>query len=457
LRRTLPVPRAALFAAALAFSVAPPRAGAGDEPAPDAPARSPEERARRIAAEKERRAAEEKAFVASVNAAIDRGKAWLVSQQAGDGTFPGYSRPNHAVNVQDLGVQSLCLLTLVKCGSVESDPELKKGLTALRASYKARKSSGALKTYSAACFVMLLDALYGPPPARRADGDGRGGEPGWRPAAPSPLSPWAAEEIRYVVEHLASYVQDGYWPYPGPPGKGGHEDLSNTQYALLAFQAASRCGVEAPAAVFERALEALLAKQQETGPETPRWVENPAYEPGDDDRYGEFLRGGPDVARGWGYGTKPAKDAREKKVSPTGSMTAAGISSLCIVKDRLRALNALPKDAGARIDRALLDGVAWLGRHFAVDANPGGAAQWLHYYLYGVERAGAYLGARTFGKHDWYREGARFLVGTQGADGGWPGDAEPPQRALDTCFALLFLERATVPPTKSVAPTTTGD
>ena len=81
---------------------------------------------------------------------------------------------------------------------------------------------------------------------------------------------------------------------------------------------------------------------------------------------------------------------------------------------------------------------------------------WHYYYLYGLERAGALSGAGLFERHDWYLEGAQHLVDEQRDNGSWIGqealDSVPwkgagPDAAtanfLDSCFALLFLKRAT--------------
>ena len=66
-------------------------------------------------------------------------------------------------------------------------------------------------------------------------------------------------------------------------------------------------------------------------------------------------------------------------------------------------------------DRERIDnGVDWLRRHFTVQGNPSSSARhsrlWHYYYLYGLERAGRLSARRKIGEHDWYREGAKFLV-----------------------------------------------
>lgn len=54
------------------------------------------------------------------------------------------------------------------------------------------------------------------------------------------------------------------------------------------------------------------------------------------------------------------------------------------------------------------------------------------------------------GAHDWYLEGARYLVGRQGGDGSWNtgmlgGKEYKPSAVLDTAWAILFLKKATRP------------
>ena len=90
------------------------------------------------------------------------------------------------------------------------------------------------------------------------------------------------------------------------------------------------------------------------------------------------------------------------------------------------------------------NGLAWLGSHFAVADNPGRGKDWLLYYLYGIERAGVLYGTEKIGDHDWYLEGAKHLLDTQGGDGSWKvsGGEHP---TWDTCFAILFLKKATKP------------
>jgi hypothetical protein len=68
------------------------------------------------------------------------------------------------------------------------------------------------------------------------------------------------------------------------------------------------------------------------------------------------------------------------------------------------------------------------------------------YYMYGIERAGVLASVVKFGEHDWYALGARLLVDQQQADGSWSSEMfYEPKPTISTCFAILFLKRATQP------------
>ena len=107
-----------------------------------------------------------------------------------------------------------------------------------------------------------------------------------------------------------------------------------------------------------------------------------------------------------------------------------------------------PRREGAdpNIDRAL----QWLGDHFeAFFANGIQGVATQYYGLYGLERIGVACGRRDLGTHDWFAEGADWLVQRQNADGSWgtPGDlwGFNARNVLDTVFAILFLARGRAP------------
>ena len=97
--------------------------------------------------------------------------------------------------------------------------------------------------------------------------------------------------------------------------------------------------------------------------------------------------------------------------------------------------------------------MAWMQHHYTVHVNPiigpdgkarhappptiGGPNH--YYYLYGLERASILGRIRMYGEHDWYEEGAEIIMMDQLEDGSWSTGP----KLVDTCFAVLFLKRAT--------------
>jgi len=412
----------------------------------------PKERQKKITEARKALAEADRQLKLKISAAIEKGAKWLEKEQSTDGTWPGFQPGSR--DKQDLGLQALCILTLAKCGRDAVDPSVAKGLSALRGMYDGQgapplnfKASDSLTTYSVATMLMMYEALYHPQPGPKAPGD-RYAKPKGAKDCKMPRDVEAI--VRDLVAWLVSHRAERVWRYPweAPDGK---EDLSNTQYALLGLAAAARCGIETGAEVYERALAYVLDHQQKTGPEVVRWIPNESYEPGtESERYGPFLGGPKDKARGWTY----IPDA-----PVTGSMTTAGIAALAICKDRLKALDRLDKETAKSINASMIDGLAWIAKEFKVDRNPGGG--WHYYYLYGLERAGAMTGLTYFGKRDWYREGADYLVYHQSPDGWWPEPAEAANakwqyKTTQTCFALLFLSRASVPPSEPIGPVVTS-
>ncbi|HLQ44942.1 MAG TPA: DUF4159 domain-containing protein, partial [Planctomycetaceae bacterium] len=147
---------------------------------------------------------------------------------------------------------------------------------------------------------------------------------------------------------------------------------------------------------------------------------------------------------GWGYGFQGGS---------TGSMSVAGVATIVIADTMLPDDSDVGRDGTPDCCRdeprnvALDRGLKWLESHFAVGHNVG--AQGIGgslYYLYGLERAGRLSGQRFIGNHDWFREGARFLVTQQNGNGHWAsqghGDGD---EIVGTSFALLFLSKGMAP------------
>lgn len=225
-----------------------------------------------------------------------------------------------------------------------------------------------------------------------------------------------ADCAQFLVDNQC---QNGQWSYGAPvslptrtssDGKpieirqrsmngGAAGDNSNTQYAILGLAAAARANVRIPREVWQRALN---------------WQQRAQHRDG-----------------GWGYGGGDGETNARSTIyaGPSyGSMTCAGIASLALIRKQLGDESGKgPMEGGLR----------WLSDHFSVKTNPGMEGGHLYYYLYSLERAGVLAGVKTLGAHDWYAEGAAFLIREQQGDGSWSAPA------YDTCFAILFLKRAT--------------
>ncbi len=204
---------------------------------------------------------------------------------------------------------------------------------------------------------------------------------------------WIEDLARKLI---AWQLEGGDWGYPG-----GFGDLSNTQYAALGLWVATLDGVAIDANVWVKLAGAVLRYQSDGG--------------------------------GFGYNA-PAGHGD----GGTGSMTAAGIGTLAICETQLRAAGECSLNLAIQISVARARGLEWLARNFSITTNPN-AGSWLYYYLYGLERVGALSGVARLGGHDWYDEGAAFLVARQTPRGSWENGSD----LSTTCFAILFLKRAT--------------
>ena len=208
-----------------------------------------------------------------------------------------------------------------------------------------------------------------------------------------------AEATKWLV---GAQNETGLWSYTH---KGGRFDHSNSQFALLGLHAAAQAGVTVPRAVWQRAQGGVLRTQNADG--------------------------------GWSY---------RQGGRSYGSMTAAGVSDLLILGNTARVRRergfrngSAPQCGEYRTNRPLVNGLNWLASKFRARDNPGRGNSYHYYWLYGAERCGMLSGQRSFGRHDWYREGAEFLVRAQGSDGRWTVDL------ANTCFAILYLAKGHKP------------
>lgn len=211
-----------------------------------------------------------------------------------------------------------------------------------------------------------------------------------------------------VVWLIEQQTDAGAWTYR--PGLDSMGDPSNAQFALLALAAAEERGIQIKPQVYEKAAKYWRNIQSKDG--------------------------------GWAY---------SGGLSNTGSMTCAGIASSIICRGHLNDVSQRIKGdqiqccGNSDEDDVVERGLQWLAAGFSSRANPGatGAAKNTFYYLYALERVGRMSGRRLIGDHDWYREGAEFIVRAQDRVlGFWAtGDLIESNRLVTTSFALLFLSK----------------
>jgi len=285
-----------------------------------------------------------------VDAAITLGVEYLKRKQRPDGSFPGHDK------AFPMGMTSLCLLTLVKCGVQPLDPAVTNALKYVR--YMPFR-----KTYSTGCMLMALEALH-----------------------PKDAKAWAEAGVKFLLE-TRDVAQGGRWSYPNDAwkstGKLGYVDLSNSQYAILGLRSARRLGVKVPPEAFTDLVAFLTKDQREQG----------AF------RY----RGDHDDGTG---------------SMSTAALAIITIAEQEAGKSR--AFKKIRGDAKAAFKKGLLWFEKNYTVEWNPHGDTGSRSKNnLAYYLYGIERLCDIRGMKTVGDHRWYDDGARFLLANQRPNGSW--------------------------------------
>ncbi len=458
-----------------------------------------------------------KPFAEQVEDAVDAGCDWLKKQQGIEkgedpaifGKFPpnpplyGKGEPHkYRVARTAFPIQALC-----KSGVFHDEPEIEKAMNWLRKHYVEQGAVDYMqgfensKTYEDATVLNAIEAYYisaweakarglsNPASRFQKDKDGKR----------VPIKRWGTEEkgakkkkkardfrldrkdmkmCEIAIKGLEKRFRkgDGGWRYD-PKGMGESDpqvDVSATQYAILGLKAATRLGVRYDKKMLLEAYRYLKAQQDKDGPEVKaRWKKSKEDEEDGDSRKKPDRRtssGEPPAepetlkARGWGYSREskhgtPEQQARDR--STYGSMTAAAVNALILIRDELVDDPAHQKNwAGleSECNTMIGDGLAWLIHNWDMTSNPRAGMYRFYYYLYTVERMGMLGGIDEIGGHDWYREGAEVMLKQQEDNGMWdPQNEVDPSDIYNTCYALLFLKRATEGTDRPIPVITGGD
>ncbi len=365
-----------------------------------------------------------------VNTAIAKGLAWLRKKQARSGSWGdviagaiyGGGDPNSAYK-HPAGPTALALYTLLKCKVQARDPLVRKGFEFIKKRYK--KPGG---SYETSVLLLAVCATADNTKTSRAKKAKKA-----KPKLKGEYRKWAQQ----LVDHLVTKKVDRGWRYQvNDPGSthGGENDLSSMQLATLALFSAHQLGIKVKPRVWEDILSYSLDQQEDSGPE--KVYTDPATKEKRTDN-----------ARGFSY---IKGDEAPKHGNACGSMTACGLANIMmarhVLSDGGRQQKKWDERADAKkVQQCVYDGLAWLDHNWSPFENPPGNPFNYHvYYLYSLERAMDLIGDQLVGKHSWYSEMGQGLINSQKADGSWhTNSTHEPKDTLDTCFALLFLKRAT--------------
>lgn len=355
-------------------------------------------------------------FRKRVAAAIRKGAAWVRSAIESD---QSYLQDRRGERNYGSGRLALALLALLHGHVAADDAVVVAGFAALR----RRRIDDA---YSLATALMAMEAWH-----RRTALSERDRKVAAR---------WLARLLTCVDPRTdpAEQLRFNYT-------RGPRYDTSLQQYGLLGMRAAQQIALPLPDGAFAAAARHLLSVQAAGGKSLEvRWTDAAQVRAvaGSADLPGAHARRV--RARGFAYqdGDEPA----------FGSMTSAGVSGLLLARDGLRARSG--RSGGGerallrRIDDAVADGFGWLAENFSVRCNPGYAERadnhW-SYWLYCLERCCELGGVARLQGRDWYYEGGLQLLHAQSAGGSFRA-AHPGTKRLDaTCFAILFLSKASAP------------
>jgi hypothetical protein len=382
-----------------------------------------------------------------ITQAVDRGANFLKGLQRDNGTWAYTDRDAQS----EVGATALAGMTLLECGVPADDPAVERAAAAVR-----QASIPLTHTYSLSLAIMFLDRLgdandellIQSMSVRLLGGQNEQG--GWTYQCPSldekeqrslsNLRPQRNELVGRVdrprvgampgrvTQDLPKEVKDQLARLTNRQALGGDRhpaDNSNTQFAALGLWVARRHGIPV-----ERAMNRLSGRFRMSQAPDGSWHYMSATSPG---RVG----------------------------SGTPAMTCAGLLALAVAhgtaQSVLHAGRRTYKDpfagsakSGTNFGRdfAVRAGLLYLARYVGQPGFPTagqrgmvGAGPPDYYFFWSLERVAMIYGLKTIGKKDWYAWGAKILLDHQNANGSWEGKYGD---SVDTCFALLFLQRANV-------------
>lgn len=331
---------------------------------------------------------EEQEFVQKVNRAIERGKRFLIQEEAGTGNWEGLLE---TLADQKGGGTSLVTLALLTSGVKPEEPVMVRALTYLRDRVPRER------TYVVSLTTMALAE------ARQArDLDRIQKNVDWL----------IANAIRRNNKIIG-------WSYP----QGNIPDGSNTQYALLGLYAGKLAGAKIPDNVWKELQQLYTTSLRQDSPTTGYWQYDYTGVAGGSLTGPSFTM---TVAGVCGIQiANMGLDASNQQLN-----VDTGIAAQCGVYDT---------------NGPMAKGMNWIASRFSFDRAPG--LKTVYYNIYGIERLGRITGQRFIGQYDWYREGCEYLIRSQRDNGSWSNPTRLADKisVLATSFSMLFLSKGRTP------------
>ena len=339
---------------------------------------------------------------AQVQKALDAGRAFLFATQTNGNweVVPTRNLKNTQAysveNGQWGGLTALATLSLLASGVDANDPHVQQAVTFLRgAEIKGN--------YALGIRAQVWGLLPPQPWIKQAE----------------------ADDLKQLEQglHVGNQATAGLYGYltASPPTDADH---SVSQFAVLGVWALAQAGLEVPTAYWQLVDAAWHRQQLPSGGWGYR-LPAEAKEPKNESKVVDPR--------------KPPKKTKPEPVSPTLSMTAAGVATLFITQEYTQ----IAPRCGGNIDDPGIDaGLKYLGQHLTELI-----AGRQYYTLFGISRVGLASGYKYLGTTDWFQWGSDAICREQSKSGEWnlKGDNENYKGVPDTAFALLFLARGRAP------------
>ena len=328
---------------------------------------------------------------------IEKGLAWLRSRQYADGSW----RSN-------VGITSLAVLAFLNAGYDEKDPTVRKALNYILRNVRsdgAIYESSSLATYETSLALLPLIATRNSTYNNIVEN------------AKNWLIRCQWDEEEGISKSDWRYGGFGYYI-------GSRPDLSNTQFATLALDAA---GLPKDHPLWTK-LQVFLHRCQNVNFSITLNIDGESYTVHPYNHYGGY---------DGGFIYQPGSSLAGGQKS-YGSMTGAGIWGLL--------LSGVPKT-----DPRVVAAINWVRNYYTWDGNPGmpKPTSGQYYYYLAMSKALTMYGEPIIDGRDWYREMYDKIVSLQKPDGYW---INPDSWAwenipeLVTAYSILSLQTRTIAP-----------